>query len=307
MMRQQNTNNSNNSNRRPRGRTNNNTSNRKPQQQQSRNGVFDSNGPGGRIRGNASQLKEKYLQLARDATVSGDRVLAESLHQFAEHYFRVVNDSTDPQTEAQIQAQAEAQAQPQPQPQSRHSSDQRNNQSDNYRNRNSRSNVDHENRTVESTNAPDTEIEPSVAASSHSEVPDSASTRSDNTRSRSNLSGNSSSENVNEENDGRKPTPRNRVRSRRPRYEESEVKADKPIQSRSSSEFKSTPEVPVVEAKPIAAEQLPLSVEEAPVEKPKRRPRTPKPATSEVKTPRPRGRPRKVVAKVEDDSSTETA
>jgi hypothetical protein len=56
-----------------------------------RNHVFDSNGPDLRIRGTAQQLFEKYLQLGRDATSSGDRVMAESYFQHAEHYFRIIN------------------------------------------------------------------------------------------------------------------------------------------------------------------------------------------------------------------------
>jgi hypothetical protein len=56
-----------------------------------RNHVFDSNGPDLRIRGTSQQLFEKYLQLGRDATGSGDRVMAESYFQYAEHYFRILN------------------------------------------------------------------------------------------------------------------------------------------------------------------------------------------------------------------------
>ncbi|HTW27424.1 MAG TPA: DUF4167 domain-containing protein [Acetobacteraceae bacterium] len=59
-----------------------------------RNHVFDSNGPDMRIRGTAQQLFEKYLQLGRDATSSGDRVMAESYFQHAEHYFRILNAMT---------------------------------------------------------------------------------------------------------------------------------------------------------------------------------------------------------------------
>lgn len=55
-----------------------------------RNQTYDSNGPDVRIRGNASQVYEKYLNLARDATASGDRVLAESYYQHAEHYYRIL-------------------------------------------------------------------------------------------------------------------------------------------------------------------------------------------------------------------------
>ncbi|CAA7612944.1 DUF4167 domain-containing protein [Magnetospirillum sp. SS-4] len=55
------------------------------------NQVFDSNGPEGRIRGNAHQVLEKYLSLARDASSQGDRVAAENFYQHAEHYFRMIN------------------------------------------------------------------------------------------------------------------------------------------------------------------------------------------------------------------------
>lgn len=56
-----------------------------------RNHVFDSNGPDVRLRGTSQQLFEKYLQLGRDATSSGDRVQAEGYFQHAEHYFRILN------------------------------------------------------------------------------------------------------------------------------------------------------------------------------------------------------------------------
>ena len=52
---------------------------------------FDSNGPSIRIRGNAHQVYEKYIQLARDANAAGDRVTAENMYQHAEHYFRIMN------------------------------------------------------------------------------------------------------------------------------------------------------------------------------------------------------------------------
>lgn len=59
-----------------------------------RNHVFDSNGPDLRIRGTAQQLFEKYLQLGRDASGAGDRVMAEAYFQHAEHYFRILNAMT---------------------------------------------------------------------------------------------------------------------------------------------------------------------------------------------------------------------
>lgn len=56
-----------------------------------RNHVFESNGPDLRVRGTAQQLFEKYLQLGRDATGTGDRIQAEAYFQHAEHYFRTLN------------------------------------------------------------------------------------------------------------------------------------------------------------------------------------------------------------------------
>jgi len=58
---------------------------------QNANRAFDSNGPDNiKVRGHAQHVFEKYQQLARDATSSGDRVLAENFLQHAEHYFRVL-------------------------------------------------------------------------------------------------------------------------------------------------------------------------------------------------------------------------
>ena len=54
------------------------------------NHSMESNGPDVKIRGNATQLFEKYQSLARDAVSSGDRISAESYLQHAEHYYRVM-------------------------------------------------------------------------------------------------------------------------------------------------------------------------------------------------------------------------
>jgi hypothetical protein len=54
------------------------------------NRTFDSNGPEVKIRGSAANVYEKYLQLARDANSSGDRVMAENYLQHAEHYYRIM-------------------------------------------------------------------------------------------------------------------------------------------------------------------------------------------------------------------------
>jgi hypothetical protein len=69
-----------------RGRGNNN--NRKSSNPLTR--VYESNGPDVKIRGTASHVAEKYIQLARDAQGSGDPVSAENYYQHAEHYFRLI-------------------------------------------------------------------------------------------------------------------------------------------------------------------------------------------------------------------------
>jgi len=74
---------------RMRGRNNNHHNNhRKSQNPLTR--VFESNGPDVKIRGNASHIAEKYIQLARDAQSSGDPVAAENYFQHAEHYYRLI-------------------------------------------------------------------------------------------------------------------------------------------------------------------------------------------------------------------------
>jgi hypothetical protein len=75
-----------------------------------RNHVFDSNGPEIRLRGTAQQLFEKYLQLGRDATGGGDRVMAEAFFQHAEHYFRILNAMNQAQQQNQPNGQGAQQA-----------------------------------------------------------------------------------------------------------------------------------------------------------------------------------------------------
>lgn len=60
---------------------------------QARSQVYDSNGPDVRIRGTAHQVAEKYLALAKDATASGDIVVAENYYQHAEHYIRIIGEN----------------------------------------------------------------------------------------------------------------------------------------------------------------------------------------------------------------------
>jgi hypothetical protein len=54
------------------------------------NRTLESSGPDIKVRGPASHIFERYLQLARDAAGSGDRVLSENYLQHADHYFRMV-------------------------------------------------------------------------------------------------------------------------------------------------------------------------------------------------------------------------
>ena len=77
-----------------RGRNRNNSGKRS----QGRSGNFDPNG--GRNRGNAQQLMDKYLALARDAASQGDRIAAENYFQHADHYYRVVYARNEQQQEA---------------------------------------------------------------------------------------------------------------------------------------------------------------------------------------------------------------
>lgn len=70
------------------------------------NRTFDSSGPEIKYRGSAAHVYEKYLQLARDANSSGDRVMAENYLQHAEHYYRLMSA-------AQAQQQQYAAQQPQ--------------------------------------------------------------------------------------------------------------------------------------------------------------------------------------------------
>ncbi len=58
---------------------------------------FEGGGHETRVRGNAYQVLEKYLQLARDAGSAGDRVAAENYLQHADHYYRVLSAMNDGQ------------------------------------------------------------------------------------------------------------------------------------------------------------------------------------------------------------------
>src|SRR6202521_5155518 len=106
-----------NQNKRMRNRNNNNNNrndgNRRGQNPMTR--VFESNGPDIKIRGTASHVAEKYVQLARDARSSGDPVAAENYYQHAEHYFRLIaaaqeqfrQNQPQPRTENEMVAASE--------------------------------------------------------------------------------------------------------------------------------------------------------------------------------------------------------
>ena len=64
----------------------------------SRQGGKSNRGPGNhrneqQIRGNPKQLVEKYKNQARECLQAGDRMQAEYYFQFAEHYYRVLNEA----------------------------------------------------------------------------------------------------------------------------------------------------------------------------------------------------------------------
>ncbi|HYM03736.1 MAG TPA: DUF4167 domain-containing protein, partial [Stellaceae bacterium] len=120
-------------NKRNRGRNNNpNNPNMNRPRVPHRMQTFDSSGPNVKIRGNAYQVFERYVAMAREAASAGDRVAAENFYQHAEHYFRIMNadgsgqangvprpmtpadtEMAGPETEPEAEAAA---PQPQPQP-----------------------------------------------------------------------------------------------------------------------------------------------------------------------------------------------
>ena len=90
-----------------RGKGNNGRKNSNP-----RSNNYESNGPEVKVRGNAQQVVEKYLAMARDASLTDDRVAAENYFQHAEHYYRLMtanggdteqrDQSQTPSTETEI-------------------------------------------------------------------------------------------------------------------------------------------------------------------------------------------------------------
>src|ERR1700709_1734851 len=108
-----------NNNKRMRNRNNNNSSSNNNSNNNNRRGqnpmtrVFESNGPDIKIRGTASHVAEKNVQLARDARSAGDPVAAENYCQHAEHYFRLIaaaqeqfrQNQSQPRTENEMAAE----------------------------------------------------------------------------------------------------------------------------------------------------------------------------------------------------------
>jgi len=71
------------------------------------NRVFDSSGPEGKVRGTPQQIIDKYGQLARDASLSNDRVAAENFQQHAEHYTRLLVEAQRDSDARRAQADAQ--------------------------------------------------------------------------------------------------------------------------------------------------------------------------------------------------------
>jgi hypothetical protein len=76
----------------PMKRSRGHSSNGRSKHHASRSIPSDGNQNGGRVRGNSQQVLDKYLAMARDAMMAGDRVAAEGFFQHAEHYYRVVHE-----------------------------------------------------------------------------------------------------------------------------------------------------------------------------------------------------------------------
>jgi hypothetical protein len=81
----------------PRRGRNRNSGKRNPNQN-SRNRNYDGSGQENRVRGSSQQILDKFLALARDASLAGDRIATEGFYQHAEHYYRVLNPEPGTET-----------------------------------------------------------------------------------------------------------------------------------------------------------------------------------------------------------------
>ena len=68
------------------------------------NRVFESAGPEGKVRGTPQQIIDKYISLAHDSQLSGDRVSAENFQQHAEHYSRILFEAQKELNDKQIES-----------------------------------------------------------------------------------------------------------------------------------------------------------------------------------------------------------
>ncbi len=84
-------------------RNRNKNNNRRPNPGNVINRVFDSAGPEGKVRGTPQQIIDKYLSLAHDSQLSGDRVSAENFQQHSEHYSRILLEAQKEIAEKAIQ------------------------------------------------------------------------------------------------------------------------------------------------------------------------------------------------------------
>lgn len=92
----------------------NNRQQRRPQNPANR--VYDSQGPDGRVKGTPAQLYERYKTAAREVQ-GGDRIMAESLLQFSDHYYRLSMEGQDQQQAAERQRHQDSEARQDDQPQ----------------------------------------------------------------------------------------------------------------------------------------------------------------------------------------------
>lgn len=162
---------------------------RKPSNPSNRS--YESNGPDVKIRGNANQVYEKYLQYGRDAQTSGDRIAAEAYFQHAEHYFRIMaaNAPKDrPQNQQDDQNNASDDDRRDDQSENDARSDDRNDSDDNSKSVDALQVVDGEGQEPEEIKSEDSEPKKTSSRSR------SSSSRSRSSRSRSSKSTTSSSD-----------------------------------------------------------------------------------------------------------------
>ena len=96
--------------RNPGGRQQGNNRQRRPHQN-SANRIYESQGPDGRVKGTPAQLHERYSNASRDVR-GNDRILAESLLQYADHYYRLAAEFQDNQAENRTPPRQSSEEQP---------------------------------------------------------------------------------------------------------------------------------------------------------------------------------------------------